>query len=63
MTPNRATCTITPGCLRGFITEANLDEAELEFPGITKFFAECSRKPATFLDLVHEYVMQDRCAA
>ena len=42
--------------LCGFITEANLDEAEAEFPGITRYYLERRPRPKTFLDLVHDFV-------
>jgi hypothetical protein len=41
--------------LAGFITEQHLAEAEKEFPGISRFFAECPQKPKTFLQLVWEF--------
>jgi hypothetical protein len=43
------------GTLQGFITEQHLDEAEAEFPGICRFFAECAGHPCTFLELVWQY--------
>ena len=36
----------------GFITEAHLAQAEEDFPGISRYFAECRCKPRTFLELV-----------
>jgi hypothetical protein len=39
----------------GFITEQHLAEAEAEFPGITRFFACCTCKPRTFLELVAQF--------
>jgi hypothetical protein len=39
----------------GFITEQHLAEAEEEFPGITQFFAGCTCKPRTFLELVAQF--------
>ena len=44
--------------LRGFITERHLDQAEVEFPGITVFYATCRPAPRTFLDLVARYVAE-----
>jgi hypothetical protein len=43
-------------CLRGFITECHLAQAEEEFPGITRLYARCSPRPRTFLDLVGKYL-------
>jgi hypothetical protein len=40
------------GKLQGFITEQHLSAAEREFPGISRFFAACTNKPRTFLELV-----------
>jgi hypothetical protein len=42
--------------MRGFITEANMDEWDDEFPGIVAFYFELVRKPRTFLELVHAFV-------
>ncbi len=42
--------------LRGFITELHFAEAEQEFPGITRFYGSCARKPRTFLDLLAAFV-------
>lgn len=39
----------------GLITEQNLVQAEEEFPGITHFFAACTCKPRTFLELVARF--------
>lgn len=39
--------------LRGFITD--LDQAEEEFPGITRFYEHCWRKPITFLELLWQF--------
>jgi hypothetical protein len=41
--------------IQGFITERHLREAELEFPGISRFFNDCAEKPRTFLELVWQY--------
>ena len=38
--------------LKGFVTERHFAMAEEEFPGISSFYAACSPKPKTFLDLV-----------
>ena len=40
------------GGMRGFITERDFCDAEREFPGITRFYYSCSRRPPTFLNLV-----------
>ena len=42
--------------LRGFVTERDFDLAEREFPGIVRFYADCIRKPVTFLDLLWLYL-------
>ncbi len=42
--------------MSGFITEMHLDAAEEDFPGIRAFFAACSEKPKTFLELVASYL-------
>jgi hypothetical protein len=47
--------TTSLGHLHGVLTERDLPAAEAEFPGITAFFAQCARKPATFLELVFAY--------
>jgi len=39
----------------GFITEEDLEQADLSFPGIGEFFAALPRKPRTFLELVACY--------
>jgi hypothetical protein len=39
----------------GLITEQHLAQAEEVFPGIGRFFAACSCKPRTFLELVALY--------
>lgn len=36
----------------GYITEADLLQADAEFPGIASFFDSLMEKPRTFLDLV-----------
>lgn len=41
--------------LQGVLTERDLSAAESEFPGITRFLAECVVKPKTFLELVFAY--------
>jgi DNA-binding NtrC family response regulator len=41
--------------LAGLITERHFALAEEEFPGISRFYAECAHKPATFLDLVQAF--------
>jgi hypothetical protein len=38
--------------MAGFITERDLDEAEVAFPGILRFYESLPRKPRTFLDLM-----------
>jgi hypothetical protein len=38
--------------MRGFITERELEQADVEFPGILRFFQSLVAKPRTFLDLL-----------
>ncbi len=38
--------------LQGFVTERHFALAEKEFPGISHFYATCSPKPRTFLELL-----------
>jgi len=38
--------------VQGRITERHLPEAERSMPGITRFYAQMAKKPATFLDLL-----------
>jgi hypothetical protein len=53
--------------LRGFVTERHFAMAEEEFPGISSFYAACSPKPFTFLDLLARFhsVLEEtsRCEA
>jgi hypothetical protein len=46
--------------VRGLITERDFNEAESEFPGITKVYGGLSVKPATFLELLHVYLFDPR---
>jgi hypothetical protein len=41
--------------MKGFITDTELSQAELEFPGIARLFGMLRVKPRTFLDLVALY--------
>ena len=41
-----------PRRVQGRITEHQLPLAERSFPGISRFYAQLDRKPATFLQLV-----------
>jgi len=41
--------------MQGFITEADLAQADKVFPGIERFFATLVNKPATFLELLAEF--------
>lgn len=43
------------GGMNGFITERNLAEAEVEFPGIEVFYRGLRSKPSTFLELLRLY--------
>jgi hypothetical protein len=45
-----------PPCMRGYITEANFEECEEEFPGIVDFYRNLAVKPRTFLELMHAYL-------
>ena len=40
----------------GFITETQLDEVEVEFPGICALYLETKTKPRTFLELLGRYL-------
>jgi hypothetical protein len=42
--------------LRGFVTERDLDLADLYFPGIALFYRQCPRPPRTFLDLLNLFL-------
>lgn len=50
-------------CLCGLITDQDLDAAEVEFPGITRFHVACAGRYRTFLELVHAYLMGDVAVA
>ena len=41
--------------MQGFITDANLGQADEVFPGIARYFAACVEKPRTFLELVAQF--------
>ena len=41
--------------LKGLVTEADFADAEIEFPGIVRFYETCLRKPLTFLELLWSY--------
>lgn len=43
-------------CLRGLITDGDLDQAEQEFPGICRFYASHRGEHRTFLELVVAYI-------
>lgn len=43
-------------CLRGLVTDQDLDAAEQEFPGICEFYAAYSGRLRTFLDLLAAYL-------
>ena len=38
--------------MQGFITETDLGQADLAFPGIARFFESLVEKPGTFLELL-----------
>ncbi len=48
--------------MRGFITECHFATAERHFPGIRRFYEELADKPATFLELVWQYVRWSEAA-
>jgi hypothetical protein len=41
--------------MKGVITDQDLDQAEEEFPGIARFFANLIVKPRTFLELLAQF--------
>jgi hypothetical protein len=41
--------------LVGFITEQQLPAAEIECPGLARFFAGCAKPPTTFLELLWRF--------
>jgi hypothetical protein len=43
------------GVLQGVITERHFALAEVEFPGIERFYRESPVKPRTFLELVWRF--------
>jgi len=45
--------------MRGLVTERDFGQAESAFPGIRRFYEELKLKPATFLQLVWQYVNRD----
>ena len=45
------------GQMRGFITERDFEQAELEFPGIRAVFEACPEKPRTFIELLARYLL------
>ena len=59
---NRATANAAAG-LEGLITESHFEQAEEQFPGITRFYSECPAKPTTFLELVWLFQNRERSAA
>jgi len=44
----------------GFVTERDLELADLYFPGIALFFRQCSCPPRTFLDLLNLFLAVPR---
>lgn len=48
--------TSTAPCLRGLVTDRDLDAAEQEFPGICEFYAAHIGRMRTFLDLLAAYL-------
>jgi len=49
-------------CLRGLVTDHDLDAAEAEFPGITDFYATRRGRDRTFLDLLAAFLDIGHCA-
>lgn len=49
--------------MRGFITEKDFTEAEIEFPGIVATYRRLPTKPPTFLDLLRVYLDDEAPAA
>ncbi len=51
-------------CLRGLVTDQDLEQAETEFPGICELHARRGARDRTFLDLLAAYlcVTTDRAA-
>ena len=47
--------------MRGFINESHFVTAECQFPGIRRFYEALAAKPATFLELVWQYVHDVEC--
>ncbi|HEU0037015.1 MAG TPA: hypothetical protein VFQ53_40670 [Kofleriaceae bacterium] len=45
--------------MRGLITDRDIAEAEVEFPGIEQLLRELEPKPRTFLDLLAVYLHDD----
>ncbi len=43
-------------CLKGLVTDQDLDAAELEFPGICEFYAAHIGRMRTFLELLAAYL-------
>jgi hypothetical protein len=41
--------------LKGVVTERDFAAAEIEFPGITRFYRRCRPRPTTFLDLMWRF--------
>ncbi len=46
-------------CLRGLVTDQDLELAEQEFPGICDFYATRRGRDRTFLELLHAYLERD----
>ncbi len=43
-------------CLRGVVTDQDLEQAEQEFPGICELHARRGARDRTFLELLHAYL-------
>jgi hypothetical protein len=44
--------------MSGLVTDLDLDEAEVSFPGIERFYRQLRSKPATFLNLLWLFLAQ-----
>jgi len=46
--------------VRGLITERDFAAAENAFPGIAALYDDLTVKPATFLELLHRYLVEPK---
>ncbi|HVV87904.1 MAG TPA: hypothetical protein VHE35_32915 [Kofleriaceae bacterium] len=59
----RNATTDQPCCLRGLVTEQDLELAEREFPGICELHRRRGAMDRTFLELLHAYLCEPRALA